>query len=214
MQRSLTGFFAAPVPAGGLTVTLATQATGTLLLSALVDSVGTETLTFDVAAGQTNFRYFIQGQAVGPVVVVASAAGFVPDTSTFEVRQAAVQIINLSTSNKVVASSDDAFRVQIGILNAAQTGIEAVALALSPGVAEPTATITSSDAGVGELVTTAVTGASVTVDILSGSTVSPSSVSSGGVAFRTVATGTTNVVASIPGFLQAPMATKVITVNP
>ena len=77
-----------------------------------------------------------------------------------------------------------------------------------------TATVTSSDVAVGQLVTTALSGGTVTVDIVPGLYYSPTSVAAGGVAFDPLSTGVTMVSVAIPGFIMLPTASVSVTVNP
>ena len=76
-----------------------------------------------------------------------------------------------------------------------------------------TATVTSSDVSVGQLVTTALTGDTVTVEVPAGLYYSATTVAGGGVAFDPIAAGTSTVVASIPGFVALPTASQLVTVT-
>jgi hypothetical protein len=67
---------------------------------------------------------------------------------------------------------------------------------------------------VGQLVTTALTGATVTVPIGPGQSRSPATVATGGVAFDALTAGTTAVRGTIPAFIVLPTAAVIVTVSP
>jgi hypothetical protein len=67
---------------------------------------------------------------------------------------------------------------------------------------------------VGQLVTTAQTGGTVTVTIVPGQARSPSTVATGGVAFDPLTVGTTAVRGTVPGLVALPGATVIVTIGP
>jgi hypothetical protein len=74
--------------------------------------------------------------------------------------------------------------------------------------------VTSSVPSVGELVTTPLTGGTVTVEIAQQYYYSATSVTTGGVAFHPLTVGETTITTSIPGYFALPVASQVVTVNP
>jgi hypothetical protein len=75
------------------------------------------------------------------------------------------------------------------------------------------ATLSSDDASIGELVTTGTSGASVTVQIPVGQDLSPTTVVAGGVALRPAGEGTVNVSASAAGYSSYLGSTFAVTVS-
>jgi hypothetical protein len=112
-----------------------------------------------------------------------------------------------------VAAADDPFIVRIGAPNATNQFMS-LEQAIRAGGTAVTATLTSGTPGVGQLVTTAQTGGTVTVTIGPGQTRSPNTVATGGVAFDPLTAGTTTVRATIAGFVALPDATVLVTVGP
>jgi hypothetical protein len=198
---------------GGVDVVITSSNPSVMLVSPDASTAGTASITIPVADGFTSIGYYVQGVegATGTAVVTATAQGFTDGTGTITVVQPAVQLASVTT-NTTTLSPDDPFWVGVGIPNGQQTAItewQAVRVGGSY-----TATVTSSDAAVGQLVTTALTGASVTVDIPEGTSNSATSVAGGGVAFDPLTAGTTTVSAAITGFLILPTASQLVTVNP
>ena len=104
------------------------------------------------------------------------------------------------------------FQVQVGIPNALNTNL-ASTQDLRVGGGALTATVVNSAAGVGQLVTTPLTGQSVTVEIAEGQDRSPTTVAGGGVAFDPLASGTTTVSATIAGFIATDAAAVEVAVS-
>ena len=118
-------------------------------------------------------------------------------------------------TNSISASgSDDPFYVQVGIPNANNTGMQQYQSVRAGAPGPLVATVQTETSGFGELVTTDSTGTAVTVQIAPGAYYSPTTVASGGVAFRPLAAGNISVFATIPAFITLPQATVTVTVNP
>ncbi|MCL4215108.1 MAG: hypothetical protein KJZ74_14455, partial [Gemmatimonadales bacterium] len=98
-------------------------------------------------------------------------------------------------------------------LNAAGTGIQAEH-PLRFGGAARTVTVTNSSAAAARLVTTALTGQSVTAQIVAGQNRTASGAAAGGVEFDPLASGTTTVTASSAGALALPGSSVTVTVSP
>jgi len=168
-----------------------------------------------VPNGQNRANYYVQGVegAVGTVVLTASAQGFTDGTASITVVAPALDILSLSLSQSA-AGADDPFLVRMGVPNAQQTGLS-IEQAVRAGGTTLTATVTSTDVGVGGLTTSGqATVASVTVDIAPLSARSPGTVLAGGVAFDPVAAGTTTIEAAIPGVITTSNGVRIVTVNP
>jgi hypothetical protein len=97
-------------------------------------------------------------------------------------------------------AADDPFTVSVGTpVSPAGTQIWS-ADARRFGSAPITATVTSATSTVAQLVSTARTGDTVTVDFASGQRTTPTTVALGGVAVQPLTTGTTVINVTVPGF--------------
>ena len=81
------------------------------------------------------------------------------------------------------------------------------------GAAPLTVTVLNSDAAA-QLVTTALTGQTVTVNIAALQQNSPTSVANGGVAFDGLAAGTSTVTATATGYATITSSSVTVTINP
>ena len=107
-----------------------------------------------------------------------------------------------------------AFYAEIGISYGSNQSLYE-AQGVRAGGATLNVTLTSSVATVGELVTSTQRGASVTVQIPSGRYYSPTSVATGGAAFKELSQGSTVVSGAIPGFITLVLdGARTVVVNP
>ncbi len=213
LQRSSSGTLGASNH-GGVDVVIKSSNPQVLLISPDAVTPGTDSIVVSLADGFTGFSYYVQGVegTTGSATVTATAPVFTDGTATVDVLQPAVEIWNVATSTTTL-SVDDPFEVWIGVPNAGNTGMSAY-LAVRAGAPAPfTATVVSSDVAVGQLVTTAQTGGTVTVDVVEGATNSATTVAAGGVAFEPLTSGSTTLSATIPGFVSLPLATRDISVG-
>ncbi|MFQ5705349.1 MAG: hypothetical protein ACE5HT_15195, partial [Gemmatimonadales bacterium] len=214
LQRSWFGSLGASNH-GGVTVRVESPNPQVLLISPNATTAGTAFVDIPVANGQTSFSFYVQGVEgqTGSVSVTASAPGFTSRSAAYAVVQPGLDISGLSLSTTTL-SPDDGFVVRIGLPNGANTGLTQLQNIRAGGTAL-TATVVTSAPGVGQLVTTASTGASVTVQIPVGGAQSASNVATGGVAFRPLAVGSTVVSATIPGVIATTSgASKTVSVQP
>jgi hypothetical protein len=214
LQESASGSLGAAVPVGGLTIRITSSNPDVVLISPNATTPGTAFIDVTVNQGASFFTYYVQGveDTSGTVTVTAMAPGYTDGTETVTVRQPALDIIFLP-STTTVGAANILFEVRIGVPNAGFTAYTAEQAIRAGGLAV-TATVTTSAPGVAQLVTTALTGGTVTVVIAGGQSRSPGTVALGGVAFHPLALGTTNVGATIPGFFALPGALIPVTVNP
>lgn len=197
-----------------LNVTLTSSDPSRLLLAQNNTTVGSGTLSLFVPAGNTTASYYVQmvDTATAPTVTVnATASGFSPATFTFVPVAPSVDLSIGTTTTSL--SADYTFRAEIGAastLNGMDSYQE-----IRPGGTPITITITSANTAVGTLVTTAQPGGagSVTVQIGPNQYQSPSTVASGGVAFRPVGAGTVQVRASAPGVTTLNTGQQTVTVT-
>jgi hypothetical protein len=213
LQRSSTASLGAPAP-GGTNLVIKSSAPGIALVSPNNSTPGTDSIVIALNANQTSQSYYIQGVegTTGAVTFTASSAGYTDGTAVKTIVQPAVAISSLSTT-QTVGATDDAFWAQVGTPNATQTGFNQFQ-GVSAGATDLTITFMTSDAAIGQLVTTA--GPSNPVILMLGSPLdnTPTTVASGGVAFDGLAQGTAVVTVDISGYILLTTATVTVTVNP
>jgi hypothetical protein len=127
--------------------------------------------------------------------------------------QPAVGIYGLPASVQAGADSV-AFYVQIGTPDASNQYLSELQ-ELRAGSAALTVSLASSDASVGQLVTSLQSGGNVSVQIPAGAIRSPLTVAAGGAALKPLATGTTVVTSTIDGFITTLVyGRRSVTVTP
>jgi hypothetical protein len=199
---------------GGVTVRIESSDPSVALVSRGFSMPGTSIIDVPVPNGSATVSFFVQGMegaAPGTATITASAPGFTGASRSVTVVTPAYDIIGLVQSISTLDPTDP-FAVRVGVgVGSPPTSVVPQAVRMgSPGVV---ATIAVSDATVGELVTSSTTGPTVVVFIAAGFSQSPPTVSSGGVAFDGFSVGTTEVLASIPGFVAATGATRLVSVT-
>ncbi len=200
---------------GGATVTIASGNPSLALVSPNEKTAGTAFIKVTVPDGLSDASFVIQGVegATGTVTVTASSFGFSNGTGTFNIVQPALQIIGLPTSTPS-SGLNTAFQVQTGITLDDPSPFSFFEQSVRAGGSAVTATISNSNPAVAQLVTAAATGQSATVQIAAGQSVSPSKVFPGWVEFDPLASGTTTVSATIPGFITTTKGSVLVTVTP
>lgn len=210
LQQTRSASLSAVSTTSGVTVHL-TSSDPNVLLAANASSAGAQTLDVVLPANTPSFTYVVQAleNFTGTVTITATAPGYVDGSTPVNV---VTPVFSLTAGGTVsLANGPIPIYVMVGVGNVTGlTSIEAVRFG-SPGL---TATITNSNASVGDLLESATSGQTVTVPIPPGSSNSPTTVAAGGAAFRPLTTGTTTVTASIPGLTATTTATRTYTVNP
>ncbi len=200
LQRLHSGSLSA-VGIAGDTVTLKVSRTGILRISPN-DSTGfADSIQVAVGVGSSSFIFYIQGVdtvTADSVDVIATLPSFTPDTARYTVFRPVFDIIFLNGSGNT-RSANDAFQVRTGSAFTATGGLSAED-PLRFGHAPVTFSVVNDSAAVAELLTTALTGDSVTVQIQARQTRSPGNVATGGVELDYTAAGVTNVRANATGF--------------
>ena len=213
LQENTSGSLGAPAPTGGVTIRVTSSDPALALVSPNATTPGTPFIDIFVSQTLSSFNYYVQGVegVTGTATITASTALFTPDTATTTVLQPALDVIGVSTTTTTLTADDD-FLVRVGIPNGGQQfmSVEQVIRAGGTGL---TATLTSSAPGVGTLITTAQSGATVTVAIAPLQSRSPSTVPTGGVALDPLTAGTTTISGTIPGVIALPTASVLVTVN-
>ena len=213
LQENTSGSLGAPSPTGGTTIRVTSSDPAVALVSPNSTTPGTPFIDVFVPQTLTTFNYHVQGVegTTGTALISASTALFTSDTATTTVLQPALDVIGVSTTTTTL-TADDEFMVRVGIPNGTQQFMS-VEQVIRAGGTRLTATLTSSAPGVGTLVTTAQSGASVTVAIDPLQARSPSTVATGGVALDPLTAGTTTIAGTIPGLIALPSASVLVTVN-
>ena len=196
---------------GGVTVHVESGNPSVALVSPNGTTAGTASIDVFVANGATGASFVVSGLegATGVSLITVSAPGFGSASQTASIQQPALAISSLVTTLDTLDPADP-FWVQIGLPSGGNTSVNPTQSIRAGGV-PVTATIKNSATAIGDLITTPLTGDSVTVTIPVGSYFSPVSVATGGVAFDGTALGSTLVFAAIPGFI--PTTASVQTVN-
>jgi hypothetical protein len=200
---------------GGVYVTVESSAEAVAVLAPDQNTAGSRSLTLSVPDGQQYFYYYVQGTEgqTGTVSTTASAIGFTNGTAPVNVVQPAVGIYGLPANVQAGADSV-AFYAQIGIPDASNQYLSE-AQAVRAGSAALAVSLASSDASVGQLLTSTQSGGNVSVQIPSGTFRSPLTVAAGGAAFKPLAAGTTVVTSTIDGFITTLLyGRRSVTVTP
>ncbi len=208
---------------GGTTVRV-TSTNPSLFTLALTDSTpGAAFVDVPLNAGSTSFAYYVQvadGVSADSADMIATAAGFLPDTARLTVFTPVVDIIFLNSTGTTRTASDP-FQVRLGSASSAAgpIGTEDV---VRTGRAPFVISVVNDSVAVGDLVTTAGAADSVTQVIGPRQSRSPSTVATGGVEFDYVAAGVARVRAAGAGLRSVGTAVgqnitvtaPVININP
>lgn len=218
LQRSRTvSTPGSPAPVGGTSITIAPARVGVVQFAPNATSAGVDTLVVVIPAGATSATFHVQaadGIFADTVLVTASSAGFTSAVAEQRVWRAVYQLTGLNATGTPL-TVDDAFYVSLGTPSSPTATSIFNADDRRTGAAPLVFSIVSGSPAVGTLVTTPRTADSITVQIVPGLSVSPTTVATGGVAMRYLAAGATVVRASIPdvGLRALAAATATVTVN-
>ncbi|MDH4133071.1 MAG: hypothetical protein OEV95_14840, partial [Gemmatimonadota bacterium] len=197
----------------GVTVRVASANPSLFLVAPNATTGGTPFIDIPLANGNTFFSYVVQGAdgATGSATITATATGFTQGSASNTVVQPAADIIFL-TSPVSSTAANDPFQVRIGIPDALGNSIQSEQ-ARASGLSALTATLNNATATAAQLVTSLGAGQSAQVSIIGGAARSPGTVATGGVEFDPLASGSTSVSVSIPGYRIIPASTVAVTVQ-
>ena len=197
---------------GGVTLHVETSDPAIALISNAAASPGVTFVDVFVPNGSNSISIWVHAleDTTGTATISASAPGFTGTSRPAVVVTPALEVTGLFASIDTLDPAD-VFAVRVGLPNAGGAFVNTAQNVRVGG--SLTATITNSNAPVAQLITTPVTGQSVTVTIAAGSSQSPASVATGGVSFDGLTVGSTSVSASIPGFTATTNATQLVTVT-
>jgi adhesin/invasin len=198
---------------GGITVRLTSADGAKLWVATSSGQPGAPTADIVVPNGATSISFAVQGleNVTGDVIVEASVPEFESGFGTMSVVQPAFDIAGITTPTTSTAL-DDVFTVRVGLPNSLNTGLNELQ-SVRPGSSGLSVTLTSSNAAVGQLVTSQSSGGTVTAVIGPNANTTAGTVASGGVAFDPLTAGSTTVTSAINGLRALPGATVNVTVN-
>jgi hypothetical protein len=201
---------------GGTTVKLQVAQPGVGLVQPDGSTAGTDSLDLVIPNGQTSANFWVagvEGILNDTVPVVATAAGFIPDTMALIVRQPAIEIANVPTTIGSLAAHQ-AIWAQIGLPNVAVTTMNAYQGPRVGGAIGRTPTVTIAPGDFALLRdSTAIPDSSKTVTIPVGQYYSPTSVATGGLAIDPSTPGIATVSVALAGFAPLPTAIRTISVT-
>jgi len=202
---------------GGISVVVRSANPAVLRVARLATDIATDSIVIPLANGVTSFTYFLAGVegASGAVTIDASAPNYTAAQTTGTVVTPRLDVSGL-VSSRAAGGADDPFIVRVGIPNAGNTAI-ATLQNVRAGSTGLTVTLTSSNPAVGVFVSTPLTAGTVTATIAAGVSSTPSTVATGGAAFRYLTAGTTTVTPTGPAGIAAVNSTAgapVVTVTP
>jgi hypothetical protein len=202
---------------GGISVVVRSSNPAVLRVARLATDIATDSIIIPLANGVTGFSYFVAGVegATGAVTIDALAPNYTAAQTTGTVVTPRLDVSGLVVS-RAAGGADDPFVVRVGIPNAGNTALSSLQN-VRAGSSGLTVTLTSTDPAVGVFVTTPLTAGTVTVTIAAGVSSTPSTVATGGAAFRYLTAGTTTVTPSGPAGIIAVSGTAgapVVTVTP
>ena len=200
---------------GGVTVSIASGDETVVLIAPDESTPGSASLDLAIADGQVSASFYVQGMvgATGDILITASAAGFTDGHDSVRIVQPGLRITNLGIVTETTAG-DDPFQVQVGIPSPDNSSLAATQQVRAGG-GNLTATISSSNSSVGQLLTNDFPAGAqnVTLAIAEGQLQSAATVASGGIAFRPLAGGSTTISAAISGFIATTAASRQVVVS-
>lgn len=205
---------------GGVQVRLVSSDPSRVLLAATSTSAGAAEIDIPVANGATAFNFWVVGtdwvdgaSTSATVTVTATASGFTSAGTPVSYVRPALDIVNVTATASVTSANRD-FNVRVGIPNATNTGLRLLQWR-RPGASDLVVTVANSNAAVAEIDQNGgLSGAqSQTARIVAGQSSTPFN-ATGGLEFDPLATGSTVLTATIPGFSMVPAAGFAVNVTP
>jgi 6-phosphogluconolactonase (cycloisomerase 2 family) len=196
---------------GGVRLRLVSADATVALLSWNASTPGAASIEMDVPNGQTQVPFVVHAPsgAEGTVTITGTAPGMGAGTGMVTVVPPSIEILNLGPDTTSL-SSNLPFLVQLGIVN--EPGTVLTPQAVRAGTTF-TASVTSSNEIVADIVTLAGAAKSQLVVIEAGQSASAQTVATGGLAFDPKNPGTTDVVASGAGLVTTPLSSVRVVVS-
>ena len=214
LQVSATGSLNAPQH-GGINVVVRSANPAIARVAANATDIATDSIIIPLADGVTAFSYVLAGveNVTGTPAITASSPGFTSASLNSTV-VAPMLDINGLVASRAALGADDPFIVRVGIPAAGGATLSATQN-VRAGAAPLVISVSSLTPAVGTLVTTALTAATVSVQIPAGTSGSASTVAAGGAAFRYLTAGTSVVQPTHPSIARTSTTGSVtVTVTP
>lgn len=213
LQTSTGEFQLSTSQHGGVTVTVAVDDSTRARVAVDASSPGRPSITVFVPNGADEAGFTVQAfeGAFGAIALQASAVGFVAALDSIDIVTPVLDLQSLTASIDV-PDTPDGFRIRVGVSDTGTTLNDVQEARFGGGGI--TVDVEVDDPAVGRLVTSGGSGPTQTVTIAEGSGLTPSSLANGGIAFDGLAPGTTDVAATITGFLALADARRSVTVDP
>jgi hypothetical protein len=196
-----------------------TSSASLVMVSPDTTTAGSSSITVRVDNGSTFIPFYVQGleNTTGTAIVTLSAPGFISDTISVTVAQAAVEIQSLPSATTAGAADATFWYAQVGVRNAGGTGVSIQNV--RAGGPAFVVTLTNSNASAAQLRSDepAATGQTVTKPIQQGVyfTQAAAPGTTFGLAFDPLAEGTTQVsVSGPPGVGTTTQSTRTVVINP
>jgi len=197
---------------GGAAVTITSRNPAVILVDTLSTGPGRTSFVKTLANGQSGLTIYYQALegVVDSAWVVVSEPRFAPDSVLVRTATPGIEVQGLPAS-LTPFDLDANFYAQIGVLNAGNSSLARVQNRRGGAAGVLTATFTSSTPAIGTVLDSSTAGggggATGTAQIVAGIYYTPTSGPvNGGMAFRPLLVGTTNVSVSMPGFTTATVA--------
>lgn len=200
---------------GGTTVRLTSADSTIARVSPTVSTVGTPFVDLTFPIGGTNATFYVQameGRLADTTYIYASAPGFVTDSLLVAVWQGVYEIVGLNATGTTL-SPDDVFQVRIGTPSNPTTGSLSTIDELRASGDTVRVSLISDSTAIATLATSAGAADSVEIAFAPTASATPSSVATGGVAFRPVAEGTAVVRSVLPGFRALASSSGAVTIT-
>ena len=199
---------------GGVKVRISSSNPGLAKVAVDSSTMGTDFIDLDIPDGEITADFVVQSvspSATGSVDLTAIAPAFTDGSITLPLVTPVLSIHDLPDTTTALTGVIP-FRIRTGIPNASGTGIFVQNVSMVAG--DLSLTVSSSDPGIGQVVTTSPSGASANVILEAGQLQTASSVATGGVGLDPFDVGTTTVSAMAAGFdPDFETASQAITVS-
>ena len=186
---------------GGVTMRIQSSNPALLRVGHAVGDAGAEFIDVTVPNGSTDVNFYVHGMegVTGAPTITATAPGFTAATpATVNVFAPWMELVSVPDTTTTL-SADSPFYVRTGVVLPGGTSFWALQ-AVRAGGPGLSVNVTHSNGAIADLVTTAGAADSRAVTLAPGTFNSPTTVTSGGVAFHPVSAGSTTVSASATGF--------------
>ena len=200
---------------GGVNVTITSVDPSLMLVAAGNLDAGQPAIDLFVANGAASASFWIQGVdgMTGTADFVVSSPQFVTEPDSIEVVQPGIEITGLGASLDV-SDVPDAFYARVGVPLSNNSAVAGGARQQRRGGEPPLeVTLISVNGAVAEIADASSSNDTITVQIVAGSSQSPTTIGGGGAGLVGLTAGQTVVTAAIGGFIQTGAGQQVVDVT-